>query len=129
MTGATGTPASLLANLESRGVRLWPEAGGVHYRPARSIPPDLRAAIVAHKPALLELLAAWDGPAADRLAFLADGEVARCGGCGDDPGIRAEAERFLAAWLARDMAGVRRACALVEERARQLAGGDGRSAA
>ena len=121
---------TLLADLEAIGVRLWTEAGGIHYRPPNSIPANLRDAVVANKPALLVALAEWDGPAALRLMHLADGVVEACGSCGDEREIQAHAGRLLAAYLAGDMTGVRKNCALVEERARRLADANsGRQAA
>lgn len=123
------TAGALLADLEARGVRLWPESGGIHYRPAGTIPADLRAAVVANKPALLDRLAEWDEAAAVRLMSLTDGAVERLGANGDDGVIQALAVAGAAAHHGRDMAGVRKACALIEERALKLAGANQRSAA
>jgi hypothetical protein len=114
----TADPYQLLADLEASGVRLWAEAGGIHYRGPAALTPEQRASIVANKPALLAVLGEWDGPAALRLMHIADD--AACG-VGDDAEVQAHAGRFFAAYLVGDMANARKACALVEERARKLA--------
>ncbi len=50
------TATDLLMDLRARGLRLWGEGGGLHVAPrARLVEAD-RAAITAHKPALLALL-------------------------------------------------------------------------
>ena len=108
---------NLLSRAESAGVRLWGEGIDLHFRAPGSLPGDLRAQFIANKSALLAVLAEWDAPAALRLMHLADGVA---DGRGDDAAIQREADRFLSAYLAGDMAGVRKACALVEERARKL---------
>jgi amino acid adenylation domain-containing protein len=54
----TPPSATLLRRLGDRGVQLWSENGQLRYRaPAGALDPDLRAAIVDAKPALLALLA------------------------------------------------------------------------
>lgn len=109
---------NLLSRAEAAGVRLWGEGVDLHFRAPGSLPGDLRAQFIANKSALLALLAEWDAAAAMRLMHLADGAAE---GCGDDAEIQHQADHFLAAHLAGDMTGVRRACALVEDRARKIA--------
>lgn len=125
---ATGL-ANLLATAAAARVRLWPENGSVHYRSPSPLTPELRAAILAHKPVLLELLAKWDGTEASRLCADADGLVCDLGVSGADEEIQKAAA--LAAWglYCEVMAGVRMGCALVEERARKLAAAKGETRA
>jgi hypothetical protein len=112
---------NLLSTLEAAAIRLWPEAGHIHYRAPGPIPRELRQAIAANKTALIALLGIWDTQETARLQILADGEVEEHGGRGDYPGIQEYAQQYVEALHWRDMAGVRAACAKVEARARALA--------
>jgi len=51
------TAAELLTNLRTRGVRLWGDGGALNVAPRARLADSDRAAITAHKPALLALLA------------------------------------------------------------------------
>jgi hypothetical protein len=51
------SPAALLEALAARGVELAVTDGRLRCRPAGRLTPELRAALVEHKPALLRLLA------------------------------------------------------------------------
>jgi hypothetical protein len=68
--------AELLASLTREGLTLDPEGEGIRVTPASRLTPAARQAIAAHKPALLDLLAAlrrptsafaWDQVEAERL--------------------------------------------------------------
>jgi hypothetical protein len=51
------TATELLTDLRTRGVRLWGEGGGLNVAPRARLADSDRAAITAHKSALLTLLA------------------------------------------------------------------------
>jgi hypothetical protein len=51
------TATELLTDLRTRGIRLWSEGGGLHVAPRACLVDGDRAAITAHKPVLLALLA------------------------------------------------------------------------
>ena len=103
------------------GVSFWPEGSGIHYRAPGPIPVPLRELVVAHKSALMAFLAIWDAVEASRLEYAADSLVEALGVNGRDPVIDEAASRCVTAHYACDMAGVRRECAMVEDRARKLA--------
>jgi hypothetical protein len=48
----------LLERLAERGVELAAEGDRLRYRPREAVPPDLRAALAAHKPEILRLFSA-----------------------------------------------------------------------
>src|SRR5207253_6081793 len=77
------TPTSLLSACAGRGIVLFVDGGRLRFRaPAGAMTPELRAAVVAHKAALLAHLAAhppWDTAEAVRLQIGADDEVERLG--------------------------------------------------
>jgi hypothetical protein len=56
---------ALLQDLTARGVRLTAEGGSLRVRPARLLTASDRAALSAHKPALLALLGSWPQDRAD----------------------------------------------------------------
>ena len=117
---ATPDIENLLARAQSEGVSLWPDGTSLHYRAPDRLAPDLRDLVVANKPALLARLAAWDAAEASRLEFATDGAVADSGVSGRDAEIAALAGECVAAHHVCDMPGVRRACALIAARVRQL---------
>ncbi|HEY1187586.1 MAG TPA: COR domain-containing protein [Gemmata sp.] len=120
---AVPTPlVNLLLRAEAARVRFWPEGGQVQYRSPGPMEPGLRALVVAHKPALLAWLGEWNPVEASRLEFEADARVGALGVSGLDALIQRAAERCADAHHREDMAGVRLWCALVEDRARALAG-------
>jgi hypothetical protein len=120
MTGATGTVAEALALADAEGARLWPHDGKVHYRSPNAISHQLQSLIVANKPELMERLAQWDLVIALILMFEADEAVATSGVSGTDGEIQEHATKGEAAHWVHDMAGVRAACALIENRVRKL---------
>ncbi len=121
MTAPGDAIARALSLAKNERVGLWPEGGSVHYRSPAPISPDLRTAIVENKAALMARLAVWDGPEALRLMDAADGAVEASGVPGLEPGVHELAAKSVEAHHAHDMPGVRRACALIENRARRLA--------
>jgi hypothetical protein len=83
------TPLELVEQARAEGLTLEAAGDRLRVRPKDRLPPELRAALIAQKPAILQLLGA--SPAAD------DPEVAR----------RVDAFRAqLAAWTAEDRLGV-----------------------
>lgn len=112
---------NLLRQARAARVGLWADGGSIHYRSPEPLSAELRALIIANKPELLVALAAWDAPEARRLMFEADETVDRCGAVGADAEITDMAGRAAGAHVRHDMTGVRSACALIENRARQLA--------
>lgn len=121
MSDATDPLVNLLAAANRARVRLWPRDGKIHHRSPEPMQPDLRAAILANKPALLAHLAVWAPSEASWLEWEADDLVAGLGVLGTDPVIQRAASLCAEAHYREDMAGVREGCALVEDRARKLA--------
>ncbi|MBY0456758.1 MAG: hypothetical protein K2V38_05440, partial [Gemmataceae bacterium] len=114
---------------EAARARFWPEAGGLHYRSPGPLPPALRELVLANRDALLARLGEWDGAEASRLMRAADDLVGELGVSGADPAIQEAAALCVGAHHREDMAGVRKGCALVEDRARKLARNEGARAA
>jgi hypothetical protein len=112
--------ANLFTRVEAEGARLWSDGGSIHYRCPDPISPELRALIIANKPALLASLAVWDASEAMRLEHAADGFVERLSVPGSDSVLQELAGRCVEAHFAHDMTGVRATCALIEDRARKL---------
>lgn len=122
MTEATPPLENLLSLARTEGVGLWAQDGGVHYRSPGPISAALREAIVANRAALLVRLAEWDGAEAIKLMHETDGAVASSGVHVLDEAIQYEAARCAEFASRADMTSVRSACALIENRVRQLAG-------
>ena len=56
--------AQLLTELESLGVKVWPDAGALRFKaPAKAMTPELAARVKAVKPELLAILTAANDPA------------------------------------------------------------------
>ncbi|MFO0825907.1 MAG: hypothetical protein U0792_22775 [Gemmataceae bacterium] len=108
-------PEQVLALCRDAGIRL--TCAGTKLKFAASpgtVDVPLKELLAAHKTELLELLGALD------LMSEADAEVERLGSHGTDPEIAACAEAAVDAYSKRDIAGVRVACVLIRERAREL---------
>lgn len=120
------TAVTAMARLQAAGVRVSPDGANLRFSSPAPLAPELRELIVAHKAQLLTALSVWCPVRAAKLQEDADGLVAELGVDGTDHEIAAAADRWLAAVLAKDMAGVRAACHAVEDRARKLAGGNNR---
>jgi hypothetical protein len=56
------TPAAIIATARQLGVSLVPDGSNIRIRPAGKLPPDVRAALVAQKPALLAVLRGTPAP-------------------------------------------------------------------
>jgi hypothetical protein len=114
------TPAHLLADLTMRGVRLSVVAGRLRVEaPAGVLTGADRLALAQHKPGLLALLAdappaAWDQAQADALVAEVAARRRVFGEACPTEGAAARdrlADAIDAAWLARDLPGLRRAAA------------------
>jgi hypothetical protein len=115
---------NILTTAEAAGVWLWPDGEFIHHRAADVITPELREAIIANKPAILEHLRVWNAKEAIRLQEIADGTVESLGVDGRDHEIRIAAYEAFASSVFELMGGTRGGCAKVIARAKQLAAGN-----
>jgi hypothetical protein len=110
------TPPAILELCRGRGIAVSAADGKLKLRgPADAIDTELKAALAAHKAALLLLvspLEKWGATLARRLMFEADGLVEQLGVNGHDPRIARLAAVAVDAQMRHDLRGVR---AAVEE--------------
>lgn len=111
----------LLTAAESMQIRFWPQGGNVHYRCPTILSAEMKEQIIANKQDLIAFLATWQSQESNRLQERADGQISSFGVSGCDPVIQEAARLCVEASHRSDMAGVRKGCALVEDRARKLA--------
>ena len=120
MTSPTCPIEIIIQRSAELAVYLWPDRENIRYMSPNPLPHDLREFITGNKPALLVRLNTWDAKEAIRLQIAADGEVEKLRVPGSDPAIQEAAQECAEAGHRSDMAGVRKACAMVEARAREL---------
>lgn len=116
------SPAALLRELRRRGVHVWVEDGRLRYgAPSGTLTPQLRAALAAHRDALVRLLEAepWDEGAAERLLQQTIGRCAeayeRAGPPWPPlPDLEPFDRAINEAWERQDMPALRRALAAYE---------------
>lgn len=111
---------NIIALATTERVGLWAQDEGIHYRSPQPISSELRELVLANKPLLLVRLSLWDAQEAIRLEEAADGLCESLCASGGDAVINREASRCVSAHHRHDMSVVRRACALIEDRARVL---------
>ena len=63
-------PTELLAELTRRGVEVAVDGDRLRFRPQSAVTPDLRAALIEHKPGLIRLLADEDREVEWRIQFM-----------------------------------------------------------